>query len=87
MFSSRSGIEWAVGYEDADSDDGSGPLGGGASRRVAVRAGEMGQGILGFWLGLTIGMTAIGILYLARFRWLVDRLSVSAPGDSYRALG
>ena len=47
----------------------------------------MGQGILGFWLGLTIGMTAIGILYLARFRWLVDRLSVSAPGDSYRALG
>nr|VFK56977.1 MAG: multidrug resistance protein, MATE family [Candidatus Kentron sp. TUN]VFK64729.1 MAG: multidrug resistance protein, MATE family [Candidatus Kentron sp. TUN] len=47
----------------------------------------MGQGILGFWWGLTIGMTAIGILYLARFRWLVDRLSVSAPGDSYRALG
>ena len=41
----------------------------------------MGQGILGFWWGLTLGMAAIGVLYLSRFRWLVDRFAAGAPGD------
>nr|VFK21780.1 MAG: MatE protein [Candidatus Kentron sp. LPFa] len=31
----------------------------------------MDFGILGLWWGLTLGMAVIGILYLARFRWLV----------------
>nr|VFK11683.1 MAG: multidrug resistance protein, MATE family [Candidatus Kentron sp. LPFa] len=44
----------------------------------------MDFGILGFWWGLTVGMAAIGILYLARFQWLVERLSAAAPGDDRR---
>nr|VFK23607.1 MAG: multidrug resistance protein, MATE family [Candidatus Kentron sp. LFY] len=40
----------------------------------------MGQGILGFWWGLTTGMAAIGIMYLARFRWLVEHLSGERAG-------
>nr|VFK62333.1 MAG: MatE protein [Candidatus Kentron sp. UNK]VFK70427.1 MAG: MatE protein [Candidatus Kentron sp. UNK] len=41
----------------------------------------MDFGILGFWWELTVGMAAIRILYLARFRWLVERLSAAAPGN------
>ena len=41
----------------------------------------MDFGILGLWWGLTVGMAAIGILYLARFRWLVERLTVATSGE------
>ena len=41
----------------------------------------MDLGILGFWWGLTLGMAIIGIAYLARFRWLVDRLSTDVQGN------
>nr|VFK68556.1 MAG: hypothetical protein BECKUNK1418G_GA0071005_12473 [Candidatus Kentron sp. UNK]VFK73655.1 MAG: hypothetical protein BECKUNK1418H_GA0071006_12423 [Candidatus Kentron sp. UNK] len=42
---------------------------------------RMDLGILGFWWGLTLGMAVIGILYLERFRWLVEHLSAGAPGE------
>nr|VFJ65145.1 MAG: multidrug resistance protein, MATE family [Candidatus Kentron sp. FM]VFJ66687.1 MAG: multidrug resistance protein, MATE family [Candidatus Kentron sp. FM]VFK13911.1 MAG: multidrug resistance protein, MATE family [Candidatus Kentron sp. FM] len=43
----------------------------------------MDLGILGFWWGLTLGVAVIGMMYLARFRWLVDRLSTDVPGNGW----
>ena len=43
----------------------------------------MDSGILGFWWGLTLGMAVIGMMYLARFRWLVDRLSMGVAGNGH----
>ena len=44
----------------------------------------MGQGILGFWWGSTMGVVAVGMIYLARFRWMVEYLSAGAPGNGRR---
>nr|VFJ74279.1 MAG: multidrug resistance protein, MATE family [Candidatus Kentron sp. FW] len=34
--------------------------------------------VLGFWMGLTFGVTAIAVTYMVRFRWLMGMLSVRA---------